>query len=100
MRKLVRLFLSLVLAAIASGCGSQIQQVSFNVGDIKPGYCEAILARPGYFWQTSERVMPCRTNKGELIFVGQTQSEDLLTELSGPLSAVTQHLVIPITPIP
>ena len=98
----MRQFVLLVplLAATAFGCSPEVKQVSFNVGDIKPGYCEAVVAQPGYFWQPAQRVMPCRTDRGELIFIGQSQSEDLLSELSGPMSTVTNHMVFPITPVP
>lgn len=100
MRKLVLLVLLAPFAATAFGCSPQVKQVTFDVGNIKPGYCEAIVAQPGYFWQPAQRVMPCRTDRGELIFIGQSQSADLLSELSGPLSTVTDHMAIPITPFP
>lgn len=100
MRNFVRLFLLVPLAAAVFGCSPQVKQVTFNVGGIKPGYCKAIVAQPGYFWQPAQRVMPCRTDRGELVFIGQSQSEDLLSELSGPLSTVTDHMAIPITPFP
>jgi hypothetical protein len=60
----------LLLATAVCGCGGQIQEVPFQVSDIKPGFCKAIDARPGYFWQSPQRVMPCRINRDEqLVFV-------------------------------
>lgn len=48
-----------------------------------------------------QRVMPCRTDEGRMIFIQQSAaSADLLSELTGPLSTVTSHMTIPITPIP
>ena len=61
-------FFALVTAVC--GCGSQVQEVPFQVSDVKPGFCKAIDARPGYFWQRPQRVMPCRINRGDqLVFV-------------------------------
>src|SRR5258707_15703297 len=60
----------LLLGTAVCGCGSQVQEVPFQVSDVKPGFCKAIDARPGYFWQRPQRVMPCRINRGEpLVFV-------------------------------
>jgi hypothetical protein len=96
-------YLAVALSLSALGCSSnQVQQVSFQVSDIQPGYCKAVSAQPGYFWEKPQRVMPCRTDRGQLVFIDQQyrQDEDLMAELTGPLATVTQHLMIPITPIP
>jgi hypothetical protein len=100
MRKIALYFFSLIAASIAAGCGPQVKQISFEVGDVKRGYCKAVSVQPGYFWQPTERVMPCRTDRGQLVFIGQQQSENLLAELSGPVAVVSSRLVIPITPTP
>jgi hypothetical protein len=61
---------SLVFATTVCGCGSQVQQVPFQVSDVRPGFCKAVEARPGYFWERPQRVMPCRIEHSDrLVFV-------------------------------
>lgn len=50
MRRVIRFLLLLPVAAVSVGCGPPVQQVTFNISHIKPGYCEAIIAQPGHFW--------------------------------------------------
>src|SRR5215831_714075 len=95
--------LAFVLSFTIAGCTSnQVEQVSFQVSDIQPGFCKAVSAKPGYFWEKPQRVMPCRTDRGQLVFIDQQyrQDEDLMAELTGPLATISQHLMIPIAPIP
>jgi hypothetical protein len=62
--------ISLAFATAVCGCGSQVQEVPFQVSDVKPGFCKAVEARPGFFWERPQRVMPCRIeNSDRLVFV-------------------------------
>ncbi len=60
---------SLVFATAVCGCGSQVQQVPFQVSDVRPGFCKAVEARPGYFWERPQRVMPCRIEHSDRLSI-------------------------------
>jgi hypothetical protein len=90
-----KFLISLAFATAISGCGSQVQQVPFQVSDVRPGFCKAVEARPGYFWEKPQRVMPCRIEHSDrLVFA----DPDSLAPRQEPAS--TPNIIIePITSV-
>jgi hypothetical protein len=90
------LIVSLAFATVLCGCGSQVQQVPFQVSDVRPGFCKAVEARPGYFWERPQRVMPCRIEHSErLVFVDPESSAHPREDTSTP-----NIIVEPIASVP
>jgi len=68
--------------------------------DLPPEACEAVDVQPGPVWHPPVQFVVCRDDKGRIFLPGPSsqQPSSLLAQLTGPLSGLADHIVLPVGP--
>lgn len=91
------LLLAAAILALVSGCYASVGRISYPI-DLAPKTCTAFGARTGPWWKQTQYITICNDGSKLIFLPLGTPEANLLAQMAGPASAITDRIVIPVVP--